>query len=416
VKKNSKQREPLDPEQIQEITRIVLSVLAEQEKTQAGWLSRAGNFIIKYWAILTVLALVVACLCYRVSPFPEFEKIHQDQEKRKFTLTMTERHRKLGQHFLDVGLNDAAREEFQEALKMDPTDVQADFGLIKSRVFTLPQGEYNLEVIQKRLEILKAEKEDDPHVHLFLGDLYYGFEKDQEAEEQYQQAIKLDKEVASAYYGLGLIYDKQGKTDEALKMFEQAAGLSECNRSYRNNLAFLYRRKGKYGEAIKNYLEVIRHEPDYLLSYCEIAQTLRLTGKIKEAYNVQQALAKLLDNEKTASLHKNQTPWYFIADQDKEVKKISLQELPEKKCYVYYCCALTCYLYGYEPEAQGKARAVGEARQYLEKARQLKTEREPAVRSLVVYDLIRLAQEQPSWQGRLSQLRQEFPQFFPPNP
>jgi tetratricopeptide (TPR) repeat protein len=415
VKKNSNQRDPLSPERIQEITRIVLTVLAEQEKTQAGRLSRAGDFITRYWVILSFLVLVLACFWYRANPFHEVKKIAREQEMRKFTWTMTERHRKLGKQFLDMGLNDAAREEFQEALKLDPTNVEAEFGLFKSRVFNLLQGEYNPEVIEKRLEILKAEKEDDPHVHLFLGDFYYTLEKDQEAEEQYRQAIKLDEKVASAYYGLGLIYDKQDKTDVALKMFEQAAGLSKGNRNYLNNLASLYSRKGQYEKAIKKYLEVIKLDPDYLLSYCEIAQALRLTGKIKEAYHIQLALAKRLDNEKTASLPKNQDPWYFIAGQDKEVKKISLQELPEKRCYVYYCCALTGYLYGYEPEAQGKARAVEEARQYLEKARQLKTEREPAVRSLVVSDLIRLAQEQPSWQGRLSQLRQEFPQFFPPN-
>ncbi len=428
-----KRQDPVEPERIREVTRVVLSVLKEYqegEKQPSGFCCRVFDWINGHWAIvawliagvLSVFYLFLAWYKYDVDFMHPVAKIAYEQKKSKqemkgyqereeergFIQRMVKCRLECGKEFLNAGLNEEAKKEFEAAQQLDKTNTKAQLGLLKSSVFELSRGEYNPEVIEKRIKIIEKENKNDPHVFLFRGTMYYALQNYKEAEKNLQIAINLDKNVASAHYLLGLIYDKQDKTDEALQEIEIAVKQSKWNRSYLNNLASLCNRKGRYREAIAKFEEVIQLDPGYLLPYAEISRILRLTGK--QAYDVersetyQQTLLRQLGNEIASSKNhkdenivlsrKNAKPWYFYTGGN---KKIYLYRPEEKQGYAHYTLAVTLYLENKELQAHD----------LVSQAPELLPGEQLNVMTLVDDEVSCLAKQRPDYKDRIKKLNQE---------
>jgi tetratricopeptide (TPR) repeat protein len=69
------------------------------------------------------------------------------------------------------------------------------------------------------------------------------------AEVSYKKAIELDAGLASAYSGLGNIYQAQKKLDDAIALFAKAAEAQPTNGPLIYELGIFYREKGKHEEA-----------------------------------------------------------------------------------------------------------------------------------------------------------------------
>jgi tetratricopeptide (TPR) repeat protein len=403
-----------DPQRIEEITRIVLSVLdrwQQSQKKPVGWLSRSLGLVTKYWIILSALVLVVVGLWYQVSPFQEIERIHREQVQREFTRTMATRRLNLGNEFLDIGRYELAKQEFRKALRLDPTNVEVQLGLMKSEVYDMveetKQGgkkarEYSPEVIDKRLSLISAAKPRDPHVQVMRGDMDYVKNKLDEAIKCYQKAIEFDPKVATAYFALGVIYDQKGQTEEARKNWEKAVSLSKDNTDYRNNLAYLYFEMGQYDKAIDSYQENIDRDPEFIISYLDRARVLRLTGNLEAAKQDQTTLIMLMREQRSDPLKKNQSPWYYPIKKGRDTVPVTLANFPEKEGYACYSLATTLYLLGHKSEA----------RNLVSQAPRLRPEGQADVLALVDNDLNLLKEKQPRWSDLLHQFRQSlFSQF-----
>lgn len=165
----------------------------DQEKKPPSRLATVLDWLSSHWALVAVLFSGVTLMLawsFGASPLhpvlkiiKEQEEWRRQQEKQELTRTMADRLYNIGQEFLNEGLYLAAQGEFKEVLKLDPTNVQAQLGLLKSEVFNLFQGEYNPVIIDKRLRVIEKviEKEnqqpsnqkEDPHVLIFKGDLQF---------------------------------------------------------------------------------------------------------------------------------------------------------------------------------------------------------------------------------------------------
>ncbi len=444
-----KTQEPLESERIQEVTRVVLSVLEEwqgADQKPAGFCCRALDWINAHWAIVAGLIAAVLSVSYLFLASYKYgskydidflhpvAKIAYEQKKskqeiaeyevkekeREFIRRMVKCRLQCGNEFLNAGLNEEAKKEFDAAQNLDKTNTEVQLGLLKSRVFELSQGEYNPEVIEKRIKVIEHENKDDPHVFLFRGTMYYALQKYGEAERNLLVATKLDDKVASAHYLLGLIYDKTNKPDEALKEFECAVRQSKWNRSYLNNLASLCYRKKRYSEAIGKYEEVIQLDPGYLLPYAEISRILRLNGKealdVEKAEKYQRALLRELERDMASSKDpkiekvtlsvKNANPWYFYAEGKKNEgsDRIYLSRLEEKLVYAYYTLAVTLYLENKAPKAQ----------KLLNMAPKLRWGEQLNLMSLIVDEVSCLDKERPGYKVQIDKIKQElFPKMMP---
>jgi tetratricopeptide (TPR) repeat protein len=417
-----KRQDRIEPEQIREITQIVLSVLKEwqaEEKPPVNRFFRTMDWLNDHWALIAFLIAGGLSLFYfslawhrgvdfmhpvtqivnEQTKYKQEQKEYAEREKNGQLIQRIVKLRvQCGNDFLNTGLHGEAKQEFEAALKLDKTNMEAQLGLLKSRVFELSQGEYNPAVINKRIKFIEEEtktenKKADPHACLFRGTMHYVLKEYDKAEKNFKKALELDNTIASAHYNLGLIYDQQKEKAAALKEFKAAAALSEWNRSYLNNLACEYYENGYYDKSIKQHKKVIVLDPGYLLSYAEISRSQRLSGNFKDSEKNLRILLRKLESEIGLS-KKNSSPWYFMTAKG---NKISLYSLKEKQCYTYYNLAVTVYL----------ERNKTQARVFVNQAPKLSPYNQLNVLYLIKDEISLLGTKQPQYRDLTGQLQQE---------
>ncbi|HLB71309.1 MAG TPA: tetratricopeptide repeat protein [Candidatus Methanoperedens sp.] len=353
--------------------------------------------------ILSIFTTIIGIVIFDISPFQPLEEIAAKQsEYRKIAADDVKKseivsdHLKLGNTFLSVLQLDAANIEFDEALKLDPLNLSARRGLLKSEIFKpIVEGDYDPEITEKRLMLILQEDPDDPHALLFLGSIYSPIDTER-AIEYYHIAIDKDPSIAAAYFGIGFIYDEQNRYDEALIMYEKALSLSKWNQLFLDNLGHLYYLRNEYNKSIEKYELLLRLNENYLPAYYTISNTYRLTGNMEQARLDQETVIKLLGDENVTRLKRNEEPWFFSFGSD----KVNFFDYSKKKSYAYYNIALTYYLLGNESEAKG----------YLKKAKDLHLDKESEldVKRLIYFDIGMLGAKQPALLNRTEEFMREF--------
>jgi Flp pilus assembly protein TadD len=106
-------------------------------------------------------------------------------------------------------------------------------------------------------------------VLLEKGKQLYLDDQDTEAVEAFQQAVKLDPELAEAHFRLGLGYEAVGKSEDAESQYKKAV---ETYKKYLEanpedpeahyNLGQTYANLGNYSEAIREYRQATRLKSD----------------------------------------------------------------------------------------------------------------------------------------------------------
>jgi tetratricopeptide (TPR) repeat protein len=132
-------------------------------------------------------------------------------------------HYNLGTILSKKGLTEAAEQEFNTALAIDPAHGGA---------------RYNLGV-------LSAAK----------GDLV-------KAREDYEAAIRIDPTLAEAHNSLGVLLSTEGRMDEAIKCYRQALRISPLLADARNNLGAAVAARGDIKAALVEFEEAVRLAPD----------------------------------------------------------------------------------------------------------------------------------------------------------
>lgn len=387
------------------------SYWVEMIKQIVNQINKSSILLINYFNInLKVFIFLIALISvpigwsiFDISPLQPLEEIAFKQSeyrlKEKQDLLRSEmvnRHLKLGNSFLNVLQLDAAKIEFEEALKLDPLNLSAKRGLTKSEIFTpILMNDYDPEVMEKRLELILEENPNDPHAFLFLGMIYTPINQDK-ALEYYQKAIDNDPSIAAAYFGIGVIYDQQNKPDEALKMYRVALNFSKWNQVFLSNLGDQYYLRKEYQKAIEQYDLLLTLDDRLLPVYYTVSNSYRLKGNLEQARMDQEKLIRLLDNENVTCFMRNQQAWYFHSGHE----HIFFYEYPEKKYYAYYNLAITYYLLGNETEALI----------YVKKAEDLNLDRdlEKQVKKLIHFDIDTLQEEQKSYRNRTEEFRSKF--------
>ncbi len=269
-------------------------------------ISNKANFLF----ILSIFTTIIGIVIFDISPFQPLEELAAKQsEYRKIAADdvkkseIVSNHLKLGNTFLSVLQLDAANIEFDEALKLDPLNLSARKGLLKSEIFRpIVEGDYDPEITEKRLMLILQEDPNDPHALLFLGSIYSSIDTEQ-AIEYYNEAIDKDPSIAAAYFGIGFIYDEQNKYDEALIMYEKALSLSKWNQLFLDNLGHLYYLRKEYNKSIEKYELLLRLNENYLPAYYTISNTYRLAGNMEQARLDQEKVIKLLGDENVTILN-----------------------------------------------------------------------------------------------------------------
>jgi tetratricopeptide (TPR) repeat protein len=201
-----------------------------------------------------VLVLVLGTLTWqRAHAFQNLEALWRDTVSKNPGSLLA--HRNLGRTLMTQGRLDEAAEQFRQALRADPTDVNSLLG---------------------------------------LGNVMVAGGKDDAAIECYRQALQINPDSPEAHVNLAVILANHGKVDEAIEHNRKAIALNPTHLTARVNLAVALAGQGHYEEALEQYRIALRHNPDHVLTHVNMAIALTAMGRTAEAReHYQLASAKL---------------------------------------------------------------------------------------------------------------------------
>lgn len=130
---------------------------------------------------------------------------------------------KLGQIYLDDGKFDQALKPFREAIKRDPDDLEARYGLAKS-LHGMEGYAESAEVLE---ELVKIDRKYDYGNAIFgLAECYRLAGMEEKALDTYAAVIK-SYHFFKAYYYYAQLLDKKGKKQEAIDCMKSIIGTSK---------------------------------------------------------------------------------------------------------------------------------------------------------------------------------------------
>jgi tetratricopeptide (TPR) repeat protein len=421
-----------DKSKIEEITKVVLEVIKSQseinKKQKSPWerrLSFCYENKILFVILLTIISALIGWVAFGISPFHSLQEIAHNQkdykrkeERLEFEKKIVDRHLYLANLFMNGMDIDKADTEYEHVLKLDPDNIEAHLGKLKTEVFLeLKKEDYNPEITEMRLRLLQRERPDDPHIFTLLGAINSNVNKDS-AIHFYEKAIAKDSTVSAAFEGLAELYDKDKKQDSALFYYEKASNISKWNQGYLNNIAYQHYQRNDFEKAIEKYKSLLKLNDRFLLSYYTLSNSYRIKGNLDSANYFSLVLRSLLDSSSITSLKINNNEWFFHTDNS---ETISFFDMNQKKCYAYYSAALTNCLFSNfilatfnqtlqtNPQLNMYAKGLlTEADQLVAKAKILKIPNEEQVRDLVKYDIRNLQQKQAAYTNALNSFKTKY--------
>lgn len=196
-------------------------------------------------------------------------------------------HNNLALALVELGQLDEAAGHFKTSLEFEPkAEIYSDLGFIMAQ---LGKSEAARADYQKALEL-------DPNcasAHFNLAVTFVQAGKFGEAESHYRQALP-GRPTAETHNGLGYVLARQGRTDEAVAEFRKAIDVDAKFTPAYNNLADALAKQGKLEEAEHYYKRSLAEKPSAAV-YNALGVVLRRLGKMDEAAD-QFGKAKALDS------------------------------------------------------------------------------------------------------------------------
>jgi tetratricopeptide (TPR) repeat protein len=245
----------------------------------------------------------------------------------------------LGLQKKQMGKNEEAVSALQEAIKAQPTHVEA-LQALGDVFFRLERFDEAISILQKAVALNPASAETqanlgqaflkqgknaealvslakaielNPQSALFHSDMGVALERlnrQQEAAEEYRRAISLNPNLVNAHHNLGNLCVKMGNIPEAVREYREAIRIMPAHKSAHLSLGWVLYRQGETDEAIREIEEGLRHNPTFAPGYEMLVKIYCDKGTPKEAWEVvkrAEALGIQVDPDTMATLKRLST-------------------------------------------------------------------------------------------------------------
>ena len=245
----------------------------------------------------------------RALPFPSNEH----------TLAFGRNHLSLGALFFQRGYLDQAEASFEQALRDDPSNAEALYGigsvymnqnknaaardafertvkLPANYPNTLPDAWNNLGVIATRegkmdeavRDLQQALRISPDHLLSLtnLGNAYRAQQQWDEARKVLERAVKIAPDDPEANYGLGMVFAQTGDNAQAYERLQSALKARPAYPEALNNLGVLYLVTHRRDDAVASFQQCIRVAPAFDQAYLNLARVFALDGDRDKARNL----------------------------------------------------------------------------------------------------------------------------------
>ncbi|MCB0278253.1 MAG: tetratricopeptide repeat protein [Calditrichaeota bacterium] len=254
------------------------------------------------YRLLSYLILLSTSLLAQTEKMPITSKSKKALELYYQARTLNERLRPL-----------SAQPLLQQALKLDPDFVMAQFELTNTYNQPGPRREATLKLFEmkKTATISSAEQlfvdrleagfnGDNKTADARLAELYAKFPNDErvvmqmalfyankneisKAIELYERSIKINPDYVTVYNTLGYTYRGQGRNEDAERIFKQAIQIDPKNPNAYDSYAELLLKLGRYEESIKYYEKALEIESIFPSAVMGIASNLLHLKRYEES-------------------------------------------------------------------------------------------------------------------------------------
>ena len=136
--------------------------------------------------------------------------------------------------------------------------------------------------------------------HGGLGMAYLNRGELNEAQQEFETAIKLYPNDAKSYYNLAVVYHQKGNLKKAMENFSRSVALNpELTRAH-YNLATLYAQQGFLDLAIRHYVKVTELDPEVIEARYNLGLAYAMQGKLKQAISEWEKVLQLDPQHKSA--------------------------------------------------------------------------------------------------------------------
>ena len=139
------------------------------------------------------------------------------------------------------------------------------------------QGHYA--VALRQLDLAARADESAAEPHYLRGVCQREIGDPAAARKSFQRAIRLDREYAPAYNGLGMMGFMERRYPEARKALKKAVALNPANPDYINNLGVLEMRTHRTPSALARFEQCLRIAPAYTKAKNNLAECLVRLGR-----------------------------------------------------------------------------------------------------------------------------------------
>jgi tetratricopeptide (TPR) repeat protein len=202
----------------------------------------------------------------------------QYEEALRLDPSYADAHNNLGGILDKMGQQAEAKTQYEETLRLDPGQVDArnNLGMVLEKMGRVAAAKEQYE------EALRL-KPDSVEAHNNLGNALDKMGRLAEARAQYEEALRLEPENARAHDNLGNLFEKMGQVAEAKAQYEAALKFEPENANAHYNLATALARMGRLPEAIEQYGQALRFKPDYFEAHNNLGTALLQAGRVPEA-------------------------------------------------------------------------------------------------------------------------------------
>ncbi|MGO9402934.1 MAG: tetratricopeptide repeat protein [Terriglobales bacterium] len=242
-----------------------LSESRNAETKEGGRLRAFARFLIANWVLLSFLSAIFTAVYvryrYQVDYFESYRNISDTKKLASF-------YERMGDRMMAANEWTAAEEAYQAALKLNPNNTAATFGIAKAEVFQPVAGaKYTApEVVDAKLDYLLERFPDDYQVYFLKAIRYREMGRNDQAEAWFDKCIQRNSTFTGCYLELGFLKYSQGKLAEAQANFTKALQLDPNSTAARNDLAACQILQSNFVEAVRQFAQSYNISPTAVTS------------------------------------------------------------------------------------------------------------------------------------------------------
>jgi len=167
-------------------------------------------------------------------------------------------HNNLGNILIQNGRTLEAMDQYEQAFRLDPEDVEAHYNLASALLRTGRSSEA-IDQFEQALRL----RPDFAMAHYNLGDALFATNRLAEAIDQYRQALRVNPDYIEAHINLGNALQQVGQFSEAMEQYQQVLKINPNQALTRYNLAVVLVKVGQIPEAIDQYEQALKINPHF---------------------------------------------------------------------------------------------------------------------------------------------------------